>query len=75
MKKGVGEGRTGISRYRGMKNNKVLLKSIRKYINCPVINHMKKNKKKNIYFCMCITESHCCAAELNATMKISHISI
>ena len=36
---------------------------------------MKKNKKKNIYFCMCITESHCCAAELNATLKISHTSI
>ena len=37
------------------------------------INHMKKNK--NIYIFMCITESHCCVAELNATMKISHISI
>ena len=24
---------------------------------------------------MCITESHCCAAELKATLKISHISI
>ena len=75
MRKRVGEGRTGSWGYRGMINNKVLLKSIRKYINYPVINHMKKNKKKNIYFCMCITESHCCAAELNATLKISHTSI
>ena len=36
---------------------------------------MKKNKKKNIHFCMCISESHCCAADLNATLKISHTSI
>ena len=56
-------------------NNKVLLQSIRKYIKYPVINHMKKNKKKYIYFCMCITESHCCAAELNATLKFCHTSI
>ena len=49
MKKGVGEGRTGISRDRGMKNNKVLLKSIRKYIKYPVINCLKKNKEKNIF--------------------------
>ena len=58
-----------------MINNKVLLKIIRKYINYPVINHMKKNMKKNIYFHMCITESHCYAAELNTTLKISHTSI
>ena len=75
MRKGVWEGRTGSSRYRGMINNKVLLKNIRKYINYLAINNMKKNKKKNIYFCMCITESHCCAAELNVTLKISHTSI
>ena len=79
MKKGVGEGRTGISRYRGMKNNKVLLKSIRKYIKYPVINCLKKNKNiyiyVYIYIFMCITESHCCAAQHNATLKISHISI
>ena len=50
MKKGVGEGRTGISRYRGMKNNKVLLKSIRKYIKYPVINRMKKNKEKKYMY-------------------------
>ena len=75
MRKGVGEWKTRSWGHRGMINNKVLLKSIRKYINYPVINHMKKNKKKNIYFCMCITESHCCAAELNATLKISHTSI
>ena len=73
MRKGMGEQRTGSWGYRGMINNKVLLKSIRKYINYPVINHMKKNKKKNIYF-MCITESHRCSVELNATLKISHTS-
>ena len=44
-----------------MINNKVLLKSIRKYINYPVINHMKKNKKKNIYFSMCITVTSQCS--------------
>ena len=32
-----------------MKNNKVLLQSIRKYIKYQVINHMKKNKKKYIF--------------------------
>ena len=74
MRKGMGEQRTGSWGYRGMIKNKVLLKSIRKYIKYPVINHTRKNKK-NIYFCMCITESHCCAAELNATLKISHTSI
>ena len=51
MRPGVGEGRTGSSRYRGM-INKVLLKSIRKDIKYPVINCLKKNKEKNIYFCM-----------------------
>jgi len=75
MRKGVSEGRTGSWGYRGMIKNKVLLSSIRKYIKYPVINHMKNNKKKNMYFCMCITESHCCAAELNATLKISHTSM
>ena len=75
MRKVVGEGRTGSWGHRGMINNKVLLQSIRKYIKYQVINHMKKNKKKNIYFCMCITESHSCAAELNAILKISHTSI
>ena len=58
-----------------MINNKVLLYRIRKNIKYPVINHMKTDKKKNIHFCMCITESHSCAAELNATLKISHNSI
>ena len=58
-----------------MINNKALLKSISKYINYPLINHMKKNKKNNMCFCMCITESLCCAADLNATLKISHSSI
>ena len=54
MRKRVGEGRTGSWGYRGMINNKVLLKSIRKYVKYPVINHMKKNKKKNTYFYMLI---------------------
>ena len=75
MRKGVGDGRIESWGHRGMINNKVLLKSIRKYIKYPVINHMRKNKKSIIYFCMCITESHCCAADLNTTLKISHTSI
>jgi len=75
MRKGVLEGRTESWGYRGMIKNKVLLLRIRKYIKYPVVNHMKNNKKKNMYFCMCITESHCCAAELSATLKISHTSM
>jgi len=75
MRKGVGDGRIESWGHRGMINNKVLLKSIRKYIKYPVINHMKKIEKKNIYFCFCITESHCCAVELNAALKISYTSI
>ena len=75
MRKGVLEGRTGSWGYGGMIKNKVLLSRIRKYIKYPVINHMKNNKKNNMYFCMCITESHCCAAELNATLKIRHTSM
>ena len=54
MRKGVGQERIRSWGYRGMINNKVLLKSIRKYVKYPVINHMKKNKKKNTYFCMLI---------------------
>ena len=46
MRKGVLEGRTGSWGYGGMIKNKVLLSSIRKYIQYSVINHMKKNKKK-----------------------------
>ena len=53
MRKGVGDGRTGSWGYRGMINNKVLLKSIRKYIKYLVINHMKKNKEK-IYISICV---------------------
>ena len=45
MRKRVGEGRTGSWGYRGMIKNKVLLKSIRKYIKYPVINHMKRIRK------------------------------
>ena len=54
MRKGVGQERIRSWGYRGMINNKVLLKSIRKYVKYPVINHMKKNKKKNTYFYMLI---------------------
>ena len=75
MRKGVGQERIRSWGYRGMINNKVLLKSIRKYINYPVINHRKNTKKNNIYFSMCITESYCSAAELNTTLKINHTSI
>ena len=53
-----------------MKNNKVLLYSVRNHIQYSVIYHMKKNKKKYIF--MCITESHCYAADFNVTLKISH---
>ena len=35
--------------------------------------HEKEYKKECM--CMCITESHCCAAKLKATLKISHSSI
>ena len=42
--------------------SKVLLYSTGKYIQYPVINHNRKNMKKNI--CVCITESLCCAAEI-----------
>ena len=58
-----------------MINNKVQLSRVRNYIQYPMINHMKKNKKKNTYIFMCINESHCYAAELKATLKISHTSI
>ena len=42
--------------------SKVLLYSTGKYIQYPVINHNRKNMKKNI--CVCVTESLCCAAEI-----------
>ena len=35
----------------------------------------EKEFKIHMYIFMCITESHCCAAELNATLKISHTSL
>ena len=56
-------------------NNKVLMYSTGNYIQYSLMNCNEKNKKKNIYFCMCVTESVCCATELKATLKISHTSI
>ena len=46
--------------------NKVLLYSTEKCMQCTVINHNGKNKKKNMY--ICITESLCCAAAINTTV-------
>ena len=43
--------------------NKVLLYSTGNHIQYPVINHMEKNMKKNVY--TCITESLCCTAVIN----------
>ena len=45
--------------------NKVLLYSTRNYIQYPEINHMEKNIKN---VCICITESLCCAAEINTAL-------
>ena len=55
---GSGEGMEwefGVSRCKllhiGWNNNKVLLYSTGNYIQYPVINHMEKNMKKNVYKC------------------------
>ena len=61
--------------YRGLIKNKVLMYSTRNCIQYSLMNCNEKNKKKNMYFCMCVTESFCCATELNATLKISLTSI
>ena len=50
-------------------NNKVLLYSSGNYIQYPWINHNRKEYKKNVY--MCMTESLCCAAEINTHCKSS----
>ena len=36
---------------------------------------MEKNMKKNIYICVCITESLHCTAEINTTLLINYTSI
>ena len=48
-----------------------LLYSTGKYTQYPVINH----KKKDIYICIRITESLCCAAEINTTLEINYTSV
>ena len=46
-------------------NNKVLLYSTGNYIQYPVINHNRKEYEKEY---ICITDSLCCAAEINTTL-------
>ena len=59
----------GISRYKLLYiewiNNKVLLYSTENYIQYPVINHNRKEYEKEY---ICITDSLCCAAEINTTL-------
>ena len=75
MRKGVWERRTGSWVYRKMIKKK----------KSPTVEHKElysissdnPHEKENTFFneCivfMCITESHCCAEELKATLKISH---
>ena len=79
--RGGGGGRDwefGVSRcklsYTRWINNKVLPYSTENYIQYPMINHKgKEHKKKNVY--ICITESLCCTAEINTTLKIRYTSI
>ena len=60
----------GISRCKlvriGWINNKVLLYSTEKCMQCTVISHNGKNKKKNMY--ICITESLYYTAAINTTL-------
>ena len=46
----------------GSINSKLLLYSMGKYIQYPIINHNEKNMKK------CITESQWCKTEINTTL-------
>ena len=46
--------------------NKVLLYITGNYIQYPMINHNRKEYKKNVH--ICITESLCCTAEINTTL-------
>jgi len=52
---------------------KVILKQ-ENYIQYSVINHNRKNIFKNNAY-ICITESLCCIAKINATLKINYTSI
>ena len=71
--KGVGgwnDWESGISRFKLLYIgwiNKVLLYSTGKYIQYPVINHNIKKYEKEY---MCITESLCCAAEINLVNQL-----
>ena len=47
-------------------NKKVLLYSTGNYIQCPMINHNGKEYKIYTYiYYICVTESLCCAVEIN----------
>ena len=67
---GGGMGGVGISRCKqlsiGWINDKVQLYGTGNNIQYSVINYNGKDIKKNIYICM--TESLCCTAEVNATL-------
>ena len=54
--------------------NKILLCSTGHYIQYPVINHNRKEYEKE-YIYKCITESRCCAVEMNTTWQINYTSI
>ena len=65
------EWEVGVIRYKllyiGWINNKVLLCSTENYIQYPMINHNGKEYFKKVVY-ICITESLCCTAEINATL-------
>ena len=51
------------------KNNKVLLYSTAKYVQCPVINHnVKEYEKEYIYIYIYITEPLCCTVQIKTTL-------
>ena len=53
--------------------NKDLLYSTESYSQYPMINHIGKECEKNVY--MCVTESLCCAVEINTTLSINYTSV
>ena len=71
MRKGVVSEGLGVGQQRNEKQQSPIVEC-QVYIQYSVINHMKKNKKKYIFYVY--TESHCCLVELNATLKIIHTS-
>ena len=78
MRKGVGEGRTGSWGYSKMIKKKKSPTVERKELYS--VSSDKPHEKEYTFLndCivfMCITESHCCAEELKATLKISHTSM